>query len=417
MAFAYPDSMSPNAAVCIPDARLRSLFSLLLTDAGALVASCPDADEALRVLESRPCQLCVLVLGAAPDTGEFMAKARQASPDTRFLLIANREEIDAVLPLFSQGLGDALLQPINPKRAVSAIQRLLGKDKPVAPIPPGAVSSAPPIPAESGYRPLHLVTRSSPMRRVLTELWNARNDPIGVILRGEPGVEFELAAREYQAMGGDLHGGLVVLAAQDLDVETLATQVSLDRLNDGVPRTYFVSDVEKLPKTQEKPLLDFLRRARRQREREKPLRIVFAANAGSDGQAASDGEFLEELQFIVPAVINVPSLRERREDVELIVRRVLTDLTAIYPHYRARSIHPAAMQWLAARAWRGNHQELVVVVRQVVVDCPHRELTATHFGKLTEARVDPEEAAAARVIAAVERAVAKPAIKWPGRDG
>jgi DNA-binding NtrC family response regulator len=414
----YTDSMPPNAAVCIPDARLRSLFSLLLTDAGAVVASCPDADEILRVLGSRYCQLCVLVHGAVPDTGEFLAKARQVAADTRFLLIANRDEVDAVLPLFAQGLGDALLQPINPKRAVAAIQRLIGKDRPVAPAahgPSGTVASVPPIPGDTGYRPLHLVNRSAAMRRVINELWNARNDPVGLILRGEPGVEFELVAREYQAMGGDLHGGLVVLAAQDLDVETLATQVSLDRLNEGVPRTYFVPEVEKLPKAQEKPLLEFLRRARRQREKEKPLRIVFAVNAGADGQTSSDGEFLEELQFIVPAVVNVPSLGTRREDVELIVRKVITDLTAIFPHYRARSVHPAAMQWLIARTWRGNHHELVGAVRQAVADCPHRELTATHFGKLTEAQSDPEEVAAARVLAAVERATAKPAIKWPGR--
>ena len=407
--------MSPNAAVCIPDARLRSLFSLLLTDAGALVASCPDADEALRVLGSRPCQLCVLVHGAVPDAGEFMTKARQVAPDTRFLLIANREEVDAVLPLFAQGLSDALLQPINPKRAVAALQRLLGRGRPAAPVPPGHGGSLSPIPTETGYRPLHLVTRSAAMRRVVNELWNARTDPIGVILRGEPGVEFELAAREYQTMGGDPHGGLVVLAAQDLDVETLATQVSLDRLNEGLPRTYFVPDVEKLPKAQEKALLEFLRRARRQREREKPLRIVFAVNSGQDAQFASDGEFLEELQFIVPAVIKVPALHERREDVELIVRRVLTDLTAIFPQFRARSIHPAAMQWLAARSWHGNYHELVAAVRQAITDCLNRELTATHFGKLTEARPDPEEVAAARVLAAVERATAKPALKWPAR--
>lgn len=403
--------MSPNAAVCIPDARLRSLFSLLLTDAGAVVAGCPDIEEAQRVLGARACQLCVLVQGAAPDTAEFLSKARQLSPDTKFLLIANREDVDAVLPLFSQGLSDALLQPINPKRAVSAIHRLLGCERNAAPAPRPTSSSAPPMLGEAGYRPLHLVTRSVAMRRVVNELWTALNDPVGVILRGETGVEFELVAREYQSMGGDLLGGLIVLAAQDLDVETLATQVSLDRLNEGMPRTYFVPEVEKVPKAQEKPLLEFLRRARRGREREKPLRIVFAAHDRGDGADASDSEFLEELQFIVPAVVKIPALRERREDIELILRRVLSDLTAIFPDYRPRSIHPAAMQWLAARPWRGNYHELVSVLRQAVAECPNRELTATHFGKLTEPRVDAEEAAAARVLAAVERATSKQTVK------
>ncbi len=402
--------MTLHAAVCIPDARLRSLFSLLLTDAGATVAACPDAEEALRVVGSRFCQLLVFAQGAVGVSSEFLAKARQISPDTRFLLIANREEVDEVLPLFAAGLGDALLQPINPKRAVSALHRLLGVERAGSATRAAAAvaerrdpGSRSPFTSEADYWPIHLVTRSGAMRRVLRELWNANNDPVGVILRGEPGVEFELAAREYQAMGGDPHGGLVVLGAQELEVETLATQVSLDRLKEGMPRTYFVPDVDRMAKDQEKPLLEFLRRARRQREREKPLRIVFAAPLRGETGAPADGEFLEELQFIVPAVVQLPPLRERRDDIELIVRRVITDLTAIFPHYRTRSVHPAAMQWLSARMWRGNHQELVAVLRQAVADCPNRELSTTHFGKLTEARVDPEEAAAARVIAAMER--------------
>ncbi|MCU0794001.1 MAG: hypothetical protein MUE42_14380 [Opitutaceae bacterium] len=392
----------PNAVVCIPDARLRSLFSLLLTDAGALVAACADHDEVLRVLASRPCVLCVVAQTAGADLTEFLTAAKTASRDTKYLAIANREDVDSILPLFGHGLNDALLQPINPKRAVAAIHALLGKNKQPVVVAPSA--SASPFPTEAGYRAVHLATRSHAMRKTLAELWAARNDPLGVILRGEAGSEFELAAREYQTMGGDVHGYLVVLSHQELDVETLATRLSLDRLNEGVPRTYYVPEIEKLPKAQEKPLLEFLRRARRMREREKPLRIVFASTECTDEGRSVDCEFLEELQFIMPAVVKLPPLRDRREDVELIVRRTLMDLTAIFPAYRARSIHPSAMQWLSSRTWRGNHQELVTVLRKALMDCANRELTTVHFGKLTEAETDPDEVAAGRVLAAVSRA-------------
>lgn len=392
---------TPNAVVCIPDARLRSLFSLLLTDAGALVASCADVDEVQRVLATRSCALCVFVQADGLDPAEFLPSAKAISPDTKYLLIANREEVDAVLPLFGLGLSDALLQPINPKRAVTALHGLLGKNKRPVSVSPGG--SEPPIPSEIGYRAVHLAARSAAMRRVLGELWAARNDPLGVILRGEAGSEFELAAREYQTMGGDVNGFLVVLSHQELDAETLATRLSLDRLNEGMPRTYFVPEIEKLPKAQEKPLLEFLRRARRMREREKPLRIVFASTECTDEGRSLDCEFLEELQFIMPAVVKLPALRDRREDVELIVRRTLLDLTAIFPAYRARSVHPSAMQWLTSRTWRGNHQELVTVLRKALLDCANRELTTVHFGKLTEAQTDPDEVAAGRVLAAAAR--------------
>ena len=394
--------MSPNAVVCIPDPRLRGLFSLLLTDAGAVVAACSDTEEVQRVLGTRFCQLCVLTQGVSPDLGETISTLRRISPETKVLLLANRDDVDAVMPLFGLGLSDALLQPINPKRAVAALQKLLGKDKASMPHIPGGGTS--PGTAETAYRPVHLVARSEAMRRMVNELWAARGDSIGVILRGEAGVEFELAAREYQAMGGDPHGYLVVLSHQELDVETLATRLSLDRLNDGVPRTYFVPEVEKLPRAQEKPLLEFLRRTRRLRDREKPLRIVFAANECNDEGRTVDCEFLEELQFIMPAVVKIPPLRERREDMELILRQTMMNLTAIFPACRARSIHPSALQWLCSRTWRGNYQEMVAVMRRAVMDGANRELTTGHFGKLTEAETDPDEVAAARVLAAVSRA-------------
>lgn len=402
--------MIPNAVVCISEPRLRSLFSLLLTDVGAQVVAGSDADEVLRVASGRFCQLCVMTHGSVPDMEQFIAALRRASPDTKLLLIADREAVDAIIPLFWLGLNDALLQPINPKRAVVALQRLMGpaKNAPVTAAGDGAASGE----SSGNYRPVHVTARSAAMRRMISELLSARNDPVGVILRGEAGVEFELVAREYQAMSGDPTGYLVVLNAQELDVDTLATQISLDRLNEGPPRTYYVPEVEKLSREQAKPLLEFLRRARRMRDREKPLRIVFASQECDGTGRSLDGEFLEELQFIIPAVVRVPALRERREDVELIVRRVIMELTAIMPDRRARSIHPSASQWLAGRSWRGNHDELVAAVRQAVLDCPNRELSPVHFGKLTEvpavtpvAAADAEERAAARVLAAASQAV------------
>jgi hypothetical protein len=47
------------------------------------------------------------------------------------------------------------------------------------------------------------------------------------------------------------------------------------------------------------------------------------------------------------------------------------------------------------------------VVRQSILDCPNRELSPVHFGRLTETLGDPEEAAAARVLDAVQRASLK----------
>ena len=333
--------MSDHAVVCIPDAKLRDLFSLILADSGALVASCPDLDEVLRVLRARFCRLCVVMQGMSADIAEVVDAIRLASPDTKILLIANREEVDAVLPLFRRGLSDAILQPINARRAVGALQGLMGKHGPAAATTGGAgASAAGGAQNEPAYRPEHLVARSPAMQKMLGELQAARNDPMGVILRGEAGSEFELAAREFQAMNGDAGGYLVVLSQRDLDLDSLATRVALDRLNEGEPRTYFLADADKLTKAQARDLLDFLRRERRRRETSRPLRIVIAVSLHESEGAQPEVEIIEELQFIISPVVTLPPLRERREDMELLVRRILMYLTALFPDYPARSIHP-----------------------------------------------------------------------------
>jgi CheY-like chemotaxis protein len=59
--------MSAQALLCIPDARLRSLFSLLLTDSDAQVTSCNDADELQRVLVTRFYDICAITLDVTVD--------------------------------------------------------------------------------------------------------------------------------------------------------------------------------------------------------------------------------------------------------------------------------------------------------------------------------------------------------------
>ncbi len=394
--------MSPNVVVCISDASLRSLFSLLLTDLGAHVAACPDGDEVQRVLASRSCQLCVLSHGTikAPgsDSGSLISTVRRLSPDTRILLLAAREQVDDVLPLFSRGLNEALLQPINPRRALDALRRLLDQAAKI-PVPDTASGSAIPWAAdECNYRPLHVIARSPQMRGVLSQLWKARQDPLGVILRGEPGTEFELLAREYQAMSGDPGGYPVILSHHEITTEGLANACSLDRLNEGAPRTFFLPDVEKLPPAQQSQLIEYLRIARRRRDRDRPLRLVFAAAECDEHGQGIDCPFLEELLFVMPAVVRVPPLRERRDDIEPLVRKFLMDLTAIFPAYRVRSIHPLALAWLIKQMWRGNYQELSGVVRKAIMDCTNRELNIIHLGKMTDPEIDPDELAATRVL-------------------
>lgn len=373
--------MSAQALLCIPDARLRSLFSLLLTDSDAQVTSCNDAEEFQRVLVTRFYDICAVTLDVAADMSAFVKSVRYLSPDSRILVIANKDEVESIIPLFPLGISEVLLQPINPKKAISAIHKMIESQQVAA--QSEAVET---VQGEQGvgqqggsHRAQHIVARSPAMRTIVNQLWQARQEPLGVILKGEPGSEFELVAREYQTMCGDPNGYLYVLGHSDVTSEGLANAASLDRLSDGIPRTFFIRDLELLPPDNQAQLLDFLRLAKRRRDRDRPLRFVFTVAECDDQGRNLDLPFIEELLFVVPVVVKVPALRDRKPDIDPLARRILSDLTALYPEYRARSFRSGVVEWLAGRLWRGNYEEFCAYLRQVIMECPSREITLAYL--------------------------------------
>ena len=374
--------MSSQALLCIPDARLRSLFSLLLTDSDAQVTTCNDSDEFQRVLVTRFYDLCAITLDVTADMAALIKAVRYLSPDSRILLIANKDDVEHIIPLFPLGISEVLLQPINPKKAIAAIHKMIESQQVAAqaePVDESGVDAAAAQQSGSSHRTQHVIARSPGMRAVVNQLWQSRAESMGVILRGEPGSEFELIAREYQAMCGDPNGYLYVLGHHEVTSEGLATAASLDRLNDGIPRTFLIRDLELLPPANQAQLSDFLRLAKRRRDRDKPLRFVFTV-AECDAQGRNlDLPFLEELLFVIPTVVKIPPLRDRKPDIEPLARKLLLDLTSIHSEYRVRSFKPAVIEWLSGRLWRGNYDEFCAYLRQIITECPSREVATSYL--------------------------------------
>lgn len=85
--------------------------------------------------------------------------------------------------------------------------------------------------------------------------------------------------------------------------------------------------------------------------------IIAATNADLEAKAMA-GEFRWDLYFrLNVAQIRLPPLRERREDIALLAQRFLDNLAQIYGQPTKR-LHPASIEWLESRHWRGNVREL-----------------------------------------------------------
>jgi two-component system response regulator HydG len=96
------------------------------------------------------------------------------------------------------------------------------------------------------------------------------------------------------------------------------------------------------------------------------VRLISATNKNVDEMVA-DKQFREDLYYrIKGVVIHLPPLRERREDIPLLIHFFLQQMSAKY-HREIEGIHPDAQQVLLSHSWPGNVRELRMVLEQMVV--------------------------------------------------
>ncbi len=96
------------------------------------------------------------------------------------------------------------------------------------------------------------------------------------------------------------------------------------------------------------------------------VRIIALTNQNL-GAAIQDKIFREDLFYRLNVLsIQVPSLRERREDIPGLVRRFMIQ-TCEEMNMAPMEIDPAAMAWLVRQPWPGNVRELLNMIRRLVV--------------------------------------------------
>ncbi|HXV85814.1 MAG TPA: sigma-54 dependent transcriptional regulator, partial [Gemmatimonadales bacterium] len=118
------------------------------------------------------------------------------------------------------------------------------------------------------------------------------------------------------------------------------------------------------------------------------VRVIAATNKAPEEEIAA-GRFREDLYYRLNVVpISVPPLRQRREDIPLLVDHFLK---ALVPETGAarRRVAPEAMAALAGREWPGNVRELRNAVERLVILAPGDEITAGDVGTLVGGSGDP----------------------------
>ena len=147
--------------------------------------------------------------------------------------------------------------------------------------------------------------------------------------------------------------------------------------------TVFLDEIGDMPMSTQAGLLRVL-----QKNEIKPLgettarrvdvRIVAATNKDIKKMIA-DNSFRQDLYYRLSVLpVHLPPLRERREDIPLLVKHFL-ETEAIKANTDEKKVVPDAMQYLVAYHWPGNIRELENLIRYLMVTIPGEYIQADNF--------------------------------------
>jgi len=268
-----------------------------------------------------------------------------------------------------------------------------------------------------------IVGRSPLLARALRQLEQVAGSDASVLLLGESGTGKELFAQALHRMSARAAQSFVKvncaaipdtlfeaeLFGHEKGAFTGAVQARAGRFEQADGGTLFLDEIGDLPLNLQVKLLRVLQeqvieRVGSQREIRIDVRIVAATHRDLQ-KLVAEGRFRADLFYRLNVIpIQLPSLRERPEDIKHLVLHFLEQLNA--SHSRQVALQPGAMASLVAYPWPGNIRQLYNVLERVVLLAEGSQVgeSAVDYALVTEAQGQPVDIPPRRIADAVERA-------------
>ncbi len=393
-------AVAMNVLVVDDDRSIRRTLEKFLTDLGYAVATAPDGRAALAALAATEYDAMLLDLGLPEVDGlEVLAQMQAGGDSTPVIVITARDDMSSTITAVQRGAHDYLVKPLDIERLKISLQRAV-ESRALTRRLDALVSTA-----ARDYQVDNIVGRSPAIRDVYKTIGAVSTSNATVLIGGESGTGKELVARAIHYAGPNRAEPFVAVNCTAFPRELLESELfghtrgaftgavadKMGRFQLAGAGTLFLDEIGELPVDLQAKLLRVLQERTFERVGDaRPLAFrarVVAATHRNLTQMVQDGTFREDLYYRLRVVeIHLPSLRERREDIPVLVDHLLVKITREM-HKSIRFVSRDAMEMLVAYPWPGNVRELENALTRAVV------LAKGEILELADLPMRPEDAA------------------------
>jgi DNA-binding NtrC family response regulator len=341
---------------------------------------CGDGLTALGMINENDYDVLILDIKMPRMDGiEVLRRVKEARPDIDVIMITGLHDIGTAVHAMKLGALDYLPKPFEPEQLQMLVERAFDRKA----VREGTLN----LDSEdsSSYRFENIIGSSVPMQNVFRMVARCAPTNSTVMIRGESGTGKELIARaiHYNSLRKDRP--FVAVDCTSLSENLLESELfghvkgsftgavsnkkGLFESADG--GTLFLDEIGNISMSTQAKLLRFIEEREFKavgdtRTQTVDIRLVTATNKDLEGMVA-DGEFREDLYYRINIFpIELPPLRDRRDDIPALATHFLNQFTEDMNH-KATEFSPGAMNLLMNHDWPGNVRELENVIQRAVI--------------------------------------------------